>query len=54
MPPDSYRELVDLDGAHSVRWAKPVLQPKALNPEPLDLEILALVACCLLYTSRCV
>jgi Replication-relaxation len=45
VPPDSYRELVDLDGAHSVRWAKQVLQPKALNPEPLDLEILTLVAC---------
>ena len=44
-PPDSYRELVDLDGAHSVRWAKPVLEPRALKPEPLDLEILALVAC---------
>jgi hypothetical protein len=44
-PPDSYRELVELDGAHSVRWAKPVLEPKSLNPEPLDLEIIALVAC---------
>jgi hypothetical protein len=44
-PPDSYRELVDLDGAHSVRWAKRVLEPRSLNPEPLDLEILALVAC---------
>jgi Replication-relaxation len=45
VPPDSYRELVDLDGAHSVRWAKQVLEPKSLSPEPLDLEILALVAC---------
>jgi hypothetical protein len=44
-PPDSYRELVDLDGAHSVRWAKQVLEPKSLSPEALDLEILALVAC---------
>jgi hypothetical protein len=44
-PPDSYRELVELDDAHSVRWAKAVLQPRSLNPEPLDLEILALVAC---------
>jgi hypothetical protein len=44
-PPDSYRELVDLDGAHSVRWAKQVQEPKPLNPEALDLEILALVAC---------
>jgi Replication-relaxation len=45
LPPDSYRELVELDGAHSVRWAKPVLEPKSLKPEALDLEILALVAC---------
>jgi hypothetical protein len=44
-PPDSYRELVELDGAHSVRWAKPVQEPRTLSPEPLDLEILALVAC---------
>jgi hypothetical protein len=44
-PPDSYRELVELDGAHSVRWAKRVLQPRSLEPDPLDLEILALVAC---------
>jgi hypothetical protein len=44
-PPDSSRELVELDDAHSVRWAKAVLQPRSLNPEPLDLEILALVAC---------
>jgi Replication-relaxation len=44
-PSDSYRELVDLDGAHSVRWAKQVLEPKSLAPEPLDLEILTLVAC---------
>jgi len=45
VPPDSYRELVDLDDAHSVRWAKQVLQVRSLDPEPLDLEILALVAC---------
>jgi hypothetical protein len=45
VPPDSYRELVDLDGTHSVRWAKRVKQPRSLEPEPLDLEILALVAC---------
>jgi hypothetical protein len=43
--PGSYRELVDLDGTHSVRWAKPVPQTRALDPEALDLEILALVAC---------
>jgi Replication-relaxation len=45
VPPDSYRELVELDGAHSVRWAKQVVQPRSLEPEALDLEILALVAC---------
>ncbi len=42
---ESYRELVELDSARSVRWAKRVLQPQALKIEPLDLEILALVAC---------
>jgi len=36
--------LVDLNGAHSVRWARRVLQARALDPESLDLEILALVA----------
>jgi hypothetical protein len=45
VPPDSYRELVDLDDAHSVRWAKQVLEPRDLRAEALDLEILALVAC---------
>jgi len=45
VPPDSYRELVELDGAYNVRWAKQVLQPRSLKPEALDLEILALVAC---------
>jgi Replication-relaxation len=41
--PDSYHELVDLDGAYSVRWAKRAPQERSLDPEPLDLEILALV-----------
>ncbi len=27
-PPDSYRELVDLDGAHSVRWAGVCSEPR--------------------------
>ena len=45
VPQDSYRELVELDSAYSVRWAKRVLEPRALDPEPLDLEILTLVAC---------
>ena len=43
-PAESYRELVDLNAAHSVRWAKPATTPLALDPEPLDVEILALVA----------
>ncbi len=43
-PAGSYRELAELDGAHSVRWARRVSEPRALDPEPLDLEILALVA----------
>jgi hypothetical protein len=42
---ESYRELVELDSACSVRWAKRVLKPRELDPEPLDLEILTLVAC---------
>lgn len=41
---DGYRELVWLDSAHSVRWAKEVLKPCAFDPDPLDIEILALVA----------
>jgi hypothetical protein len=43
--PDSYRELIELDGAHNVRWAKRVTEPRSLEAEPLDLEILTLVAC---------
>lgn len=43
-PSESYRELVDLACAHSVRWAKPLLTSTALDPEPLDIEILALIA----------
>jgi hypothetical protein len=43
-PAESYRELVDLNAAHNVRWAKPPATLTALDPEPLDLEILALVA----------
>ncbi|HYM46091.1 MAG TPA: replication-relaxation family protein [Solirubrobacteraceae bacterium] len=43
-PSDSFRELVELDRAHSVRWARPAPQRRALAPEPLDLEALALIA----------
>jgi hypothetical protein len=43
-PAESYRELVDLNAAHSVRWAKPATATIALDPELLDIEILALIA----------
>ncbi|HEV3095458.1 MAG TPA: replication-relaxation family protein [Solirubrobacteraceae bacterium] len=42
-PDEAYRELVDLSSAHGVRWAKPVISPRPLDPEPLDLEILELL-----------
>jgi hypothetical protein len=35
---------VDLDAAHRVRWARAAASPRPLDPDPLDLEILALVA----------
>ncbi len=40
----SYRELVELDGAHSVRWAKRIASPRAIELERLDLEMLELIA----------
>ncbi|MFI5037662.1 MAG: replication-relaxation family protein, partial [Solirubrobacterales bacterium] len=43
-PAESYRELVELDGAHSVRWAKHVDSPHSLDPDGRDLEMLALIA----------
>jgi hypothetical protein len=43
-PADSYRELVDIGAAHRVRWAKPPDVIVGLDPEPLDIEILALLA----------
>jgi hypothetical protein len=43
-PAESYRDLAELDGAHSVRWAKRVASPSALDPDPLDLEMLELIA----------
>jgi hypothetical protein len=42
-PTESYRELVELDGAHSVRPAKRVEHPRELEPDRLDLEMLALI-----------
>jgi hypothetical protein len=44
VPAESYRELAELDGAHSVRWAKRVATSSALEADPLDLEMLALIA----------
>jgi hypothetical protein len=41
---DSYSELVELDRAHSVRWAKRPDTTMALEPDPLDLAVLELVA----------
>ncbi len=41
---ESYRELVELDGAHSVRWARRIESPRALEPDRLDLEMLELIA----------
>jgi hypothetical protein len=42
-PAESYRELVELDGAQSVRWARRIETPRALELEGLDLEMLALI-----------
>jgi hypothetical protein len=41
---ESYRELVGLDAAQSVRWARRAQSPRTVEPDPLDLEILVLVA----------
>ena len=44
-PPASYRELVDVDGAHRARWApSPPAPSRAPAPDALDLEILLVVA----------
>ncbi len=41
---ESYAELVELDAARHLRWARAAAVPRALELDPLDLEILALVA----------
>lgn len=41
---DSYRELVEIGVAHSMRWTRPPTVAITLDPEPLDLEILVLLA----------
>jgi hypothetical protein len=43
-PAESYRDLVELDGAHSVRWAKAPTALRAVELERLDLEMLTLIA----------
>jgi hypothetical protein len=43
-PAESYSELIELDRAHSVRWARRVQTPLVLAPDRLDIEVLALVA----------
>ncbi len=43
-PADSYSELADVSAAHRVRWAKPPVVTIALDLEPLDIEVLALLA----------
>jgi hypothetical protein len=41
---ESYRELVELDGAHSVRWAKKIASAGAIELDRLDLAMLELIA----------
>ncbi|HYB22174.1 MAG TPA: replication-relaxation family protein, partial [Solirubrobacteraceae bacterium] len=41
---ESYRELVELDGAHSVRWAGKVASVRGIQPDRLDLDMLELIA----------
>jgi Replication-relaxation len=42
--PESFTELVELDRAHSVRWARLPAHHTSLDPDPLDMKILGLVA----------
>jgi predicted transcriptional regulator len=41
---ESFRELVELDSAHSVRWAKPIESTLALELDQLDVAMLELIA----------
>jgi hypothetical protein len=43
-PAPSYRELVELDLAHAVRWARGVGSPLAFEPDRRDMELLELIA----------
>ena len=42
--PQSFGELVELDGAHSARWARPARSVQPLQPDELDLDVLRLIA----------
>jgi len=44
IPAESYGELVELDRAQSVRRAPSPIEPRALQPDRVDLEVLALVS----------
>jgi hypothetical protein len=44
VPAESFRELTELDGAHSVRWAKPIESTLALELDQLDVAMLELIA----------
>ncbi|HEX8714475.1 MAG TPA: replication-relaxation family protein, partial [Solirubrobacteraceae bacterium] len=43
-PSASFRELVELDLAQSVRWAAPARSPVGIEPDELDLAMLELIA----------
>lgn len=43
-PVASYSELADIGAAHSMRWAKQPASTIVLEPEPLDIGVLALLA----------
>jgi DNA-binding transcriptional ArsR family regulator len=43
-PCESYRELVELDLAQSVRWARSLATPIPLQPDELDVDMLELIA----------
>jgi len=43
-PPETFGELVDMDAAQSVRRGPRLTVPRTLEPDDLDLEMLALVA----------
>jgi Replication-relaxation len=44
IPAASYRELVELDLAHAVRWARRAASPSAFEPDRRDIELLELIA----------